>query len=99
MQSDRQKTNKREVSHSLEKVELTLVKQVSDLMTFLSEPKSDDSLYETVIAMVERALIQNALLRNDNIKNKAATYLGINRNTLQAKGVRLGVDFGKTKSS
>ena len=87
----------RDISFSVQEVELSLDKQISDVMTFLSEPKPIGRLYENIITMVERALLNNALARNDNIKSNAAKYLGINRNTLQAKITKLGIDLHKEK--
>jgi len=73
-------------------IEKSIEKHVADLITFLTEPHSSGPVYDSILAMVESAMIRIALKRNDNIKSKAALYLGISRNSLQAKMTRLGID-------
>ncbi len=45
----------------------------------------DGQIYELVIEQVEKRLIEEALGRCDQVKVKAADFLGINRNTLNKK--------------
>ncbi len=73
-------------------VERGIQEQIANLMTFLTEPHAASPVYESILAMVERSMLKTALKRNGNIKSKAAVYLGINRNSLQAKMVRLGLE-------
>jgi DNA-binding protein Fis len=41
--------------------------------------------------MVERALLRISLRRTNQVKSAAAAYLGVNRNTLQQKIIKLGI--------
>ncbi|MCF8054565.1 MAG: hypothetical protein K9K75_05030 [Deltaproteobacteria bacterium] len=73
-------------------VEKCLEKQVADVMTFLTEPHRTGHIHEEVMQMVERSLLRVAMERNNGVKSKAASYLGISRNSLQARLVRLGIN-------
>lgn len=50
------------------------------------------SIWDRVTQQLERTLIEEALIRCDSVKLKAADYLGINRNTLNKKYHDLGLD-------
>ncbi len=52
---------------------------------------SKSRLYDDVVEMVDRALVRIALRRSNRIKSAAASYLGINRNTLQNKIAKLEI--------
>src|SRR5262249_19257541 len=50
-----------------------------------SVPADEGKLYERLVEGVERELIEQVLLQCDNVQVKAATRLGMNRNTLHKK--------------
>jgi two-component system nitrogen regulation response regulator GlnG len=58
----------------------------------------EGQLYEHVLALVERPLLQAALERAGGNQLKAAQLLGINRNTLRKRMKELGIS-GKRGSS
>lgn len=47
-----------------------------------SEP---DDMYDMLINVVEKPLLEMVMLRTDNNQSKAAQWLGLNRNTLRKK--------------
>jgi DNA-binding NtrC family response regulator len=51
----------------------------------LKDPASSDSIYSEVIGVIEKALIQEALLRAGGNQLQAAALLGMNRSTLRKK--------------
>jgi DNA-binding protein Fis len=56
-------------------------------------------LYKTIIASLEKQLIEHMLERTEGNQLKAARFLGINRNTIRAKIKKLGIDVYKWKVS
>ena len=73
-------------------VEEILEKKIEDIVNLLaSMEKGKSTLYDDVVSIVERCLIKIALRRCDNVKLTAATFLGINRNTLHKKIDQWGV--------
>jgi two-component system nitrogen regulation response regulator GlnG len=56
-------------------------------------------LYKSVIAAIERRLIEQMLQRTEGNQLKAARILGINRNTIRTKIKKLGIDVQKWKVS
>ena len=54
-------------------------------------------IYKTLLAEVEKPLIESVLKRTEANKVKAAKMLGINRNTLDMKIKKLGIDVNKFK--
>jgi DNA-binding NtrC family response regulator len=58
-----------------------------------SLPAEDGRLYERLVGGVERELIEQVMQICDNIQIKAATRLGINRNTLHKKLMELAPDM------
>jgi DNA-binding protein Fis len=50
------------------------------------------NLYERVVSLVERELIQQVLMRCQGVQTKAAVRLGINRNTLHKKIEEFGLE-------
>ena len=54
----------------------------------------EGEIYQLVMDQVERALIERALAKCNNVKIKAADYLGINRNTLNKKVKDLNIQAG-----
>jgi transcriptional regulator with PAS, ATPase and Fis domain len=53
---------------------------------------SEDSLYTKIVNRVERELIAQVMTSCDNVQTKAATRLGINRNTLHKKLKEYGLE-------
>ena len=47
-----------------------------------SEP---NGMYDMLLAVVEKPLLEVVMQRADNNQSKAAQYLGLNRNTLRKK--------------
>jgi len=86
--------NKTEGLSSLQAVaEDILGQKLEDIATILSASGTNKSrLYEDVMDIVERCLFRIALQRSQNIKSRAADYLGINRNTFQKKMVKLNLE-------
>ncbi len=54
------------------------------------DESSSDKVYETIIKKVEKPLIELVLDKTRGNKKKAASILGINRNTLSKKMDELG---------
>ena len=70
-----------------------LGQKLEDIATILcASGTSKSRLYEDVVAIVERCLFRIALKRSQNVKSRAADYLGINRNTFQKKMVKLHLE-------
>jgi DNA-binding protein Fis len=70
-----------------------LGQKLEDIATILSGSGNGKSrLHEDVVAIVERCLFRIALQRSQNVKSRAADYLGINRNTFQKKMVKLHLE-------
>jgi DNA-binding protein Fis len=66
------------------------------LKLFLQEYQSDlcsSNLHALVINEIEKILIEEVLFHEEYNKKKAASTLGINRNTLQRKIISLGIEF------
>lgn len=55
-------------------------------------PVDPANLYELVLAEVERPLLKTILEHAGGNQSKAATMLGINRNTLRKKTLRYGLN-------
>jgi two-component system, NtrC family, nitrogen regulation response regulator GlnG len=55
-------------------------------------------LYKTVMAKVEKQLVDFVLEQNEGNQLKTAKILGINRNTLRTKIKRLGIDIKRWKA-
>jgi DNA-binding protein Fis len=69
-----------------------LEKNLEDITSILFSPdKNKSRIYDEVVDMMDRALIRIALRRTNNIKSAAASYLGINRNTLQKKMAKMEI--------
>ena len=54
-------------------------------------------IYENVISLVEKELIEKALERTYGNQVMAARILGLNRNTLHSKILKLSVDIQRFK--
>ena len=54
-------------------------------------------LYKSILAEIEKPLIEHILERTEGNQLKAARILGINRNTMRAKIKKLGIDPNKWK--
>jgi len=80
------------VPSSCSVVEGILEKKIEDIVNFLGSTENSKSrLYDDILATVERCLIRIALKRSNNVKTSAATFLGINRNTLHKKMEQLDI--------
>lgn len=55
-------------------------------------------LYKSVLAEIEKPLIEHILERTEGNQLKAARILGINRNTMRGKIKKLGIDPNKWKT-
>ncbi len=58
----------------------------------------EDALYTKIVNKVERELIAQVMATCDNVQTKAASRLGINRNTLHKKLKEHGLEEGDEKS-
>lgn len=56
-------------------------------------------LYKTVMAKVEKQLVDFVLEQTEGNQLKTARILGINRNTLRTKIKKLGIDITKWKAA
>lgn len=82
-----------EISSPRQLVEDIISEKMEHITTLLSNGEGRRSqLYDEVLEMVERSLFKIALRRNNNVKSKAADYLGINRNTFHKKMSKLHID-------
>jgi DNA-binding protein Fis len=85
-----QQTTPKEIAEKI------LEKNLEDITVMLQAPENNKSrIYNEVIDMVERALLRISLRRTNQVKSAAAAYLGVNRNTLQQKMVKLGISDEK----
>jgi Nif-specific regulatory protein len=80
----------RRTNHASESVE-ALTRRLADQAIADFELR-DGEIYQLVIDQIEKALIERALTKCDNVKTKAADFLGINRNTLNKKVKDLGIE-------
>ena len=71
-------------------------RRIKTLLDRLGSHHAPD-LYRRVLREVERALIEEALLRSKGSQTKAAKILSIHRNTLRARMRALGIKAGKRK--
>lgn len=62
----------------------TVTSQVQNLLAY-DDPNSEGDLYERVLQVVERPLLEQVMQRCQGNQLKAAALLGINRNTLRKK--------------
>ncbi|MBW6486453.1 MAG: hypothetical protein K0B01_09930 [Syntrophobacterales bacterium] len=70
--------------------ERILEKNLDDITAILFQPGINKSrIYDEVMEMVDRSLLRISLRRTNQVKSAAASYLGINRNTLQKKLIKL----------
>ena len=58
---------------------------------------SQRNIYQVILAVVERPLIESALERTFGNQSKAAKILGINRNTLYGKIKKLAINIRSYK--
>ncbi|MCM2295863.1 helix-turn-helix domain-containing protein [Rhodoferax sp.] len=59
----------------------------SNLENYLSDlgHSEPNGMYDMLLAVVEKPLLEVVMQRADNNQSKAAQYLGLNRNTLRKK--------------
>jgi len=74
----------------------TLTKAIEDTENFFLYEKESE-LYDFLINIIERPLIENILYRTEGNQLKAAKILGINRNTLHAKIKKLKINIENFK--
>jgi two-component system, NtrC family, nitrogen regulation response regulator GlnG len=55
------------------------------------------TVYKTVLEIIEKPLLEQALARTEGNQLKAARILGINRNTMRTKIKKFGIDANKWK--
>lgn len=74
-------------------IEDVIEKKLEDISTILysADCGKKSRLYEDIMLMVERSLLKIALRRSNYVKSSAAAYLGISRNTLQSKMLKMGI--------
>lgn len=91
--SDRVDDKSRDKSASPREVAAKILeKDLDDITAILCCPDSSKNrVYDDVIEMVDKALVRIALRRSNMVRSAAASYLGINRNTLQKKIAKLGI--------
>jgi two-component system nitrogen regulation response regulator GlnG len=71
-----------------------LAQPLRGLLAALGEAR-DGELYQHVLALVEKPLLEAVLARCGGNQLKAAAILGINRNTLRKKVRALGIEGGR----
>ena len=77
---------------SLDIAEQVLQQRLEEIVTILSlENRGKKKIYDDIVSLVEKILIQSALNRSNQVKSAAASFLGINRNTLHNKMEKLGI--------
>lgn len=77
---------------SLDIAEQVLQQRLEEIVTILSlENRGRKKIYDDIVSLVEKILIQSALNRSNQVKSAAASFLGINRNTLHNKMEKLGI--------
>ena len=74
-----------------------LTKAILEIEDFFLHEK-EGKLYDFLVGVIEKPLIENLLIKTEGNQLKAAKILGINRNTLHAKIKRLGIDAGYFKN-
>jgi two-component system nitrogen regulation response regulator GlnG len=74
----------------------TLKDKVIELEESLRREKRDE-LYKSILAEVERPLLEHILEFTGGNQLRAARILGLNRNTIRAKIKRLGINAGMYK--
>lgn len=85
--------DKENVASSFPVVEDIVEEKLEEIVTLLrSSEKGKSRLYDDVLSIIERVLIRIALRRSRNVKMTAATFLGISRNTLHNKMVKLKME-------
>ena len=78
-----------------EKIDL-LQSQIKDIETFFIR-QNTRHLYKHIIEIVEKPLIEMVLKNTKGNQKKAASLLGINRNTLHTKIKKLKINTGNFK--
>ena len=75
----------------------TLLNAIEEVEDFFFHEKKGQ-LYNFLLGVIERPLIENVLSRTRGNQVKAADILGINRNTLHAKIRKLSIDLERFKN-
>jgi DNA-binding protein Fis len=82
----------RDPHSSLDIAERVLQQRLDEIITILSlENRGKKKIYDDIVSLVEKILIQSALNRSNQVKSAAASFLGINRNTLHNKMEKFGI--------
>jgi len=68
-----------------------LTRAILEVEDFFLHEK-EGKLYDFLVDVIEKPLIENLLVKTEGNQLKAAKILGINRNTLHAKIRKLGID-------
>ena len=76
---------------------LTLLNAIEDIEDFFFYEKKGQ-LYNFLLGVIEKPLIENVLSRTGGNQVKAADILGMNRNTLHAKIRKLSIDVERFKN-
>lgn len=74
-----------------------LTRAILEVEDFFLHEK-EGKLYDFLVDVIEKPLIENLLVKTEGNQLKAAKILGINRNTLHAKIRKLGIDVGYYKN-
>ncbi|NQU03452.1 MAG: hypothetical protein HQ589_04830 [Syntrophaceae bacterium] len=84
------------ITSSFPVVEDIVEKKLEEIVTILGSNETGKSyLYDEILSMIERILIRISLRRSSNVKTAAASFLGISRNTLHNKMVKLKINNNK----
>jgi len=73
-----------------------LTRAILEVEDFFLHEK-EGKLYDFLVDVIEKPVIENLLVRTEGNQLKAAKILGINRNTLHAKIKKLGIDVKNYK--
>jgi len=80
-------------SGASDNVDDVIEKRIQEIVTVLAHQNGGKSnVYDIITSIVDRALIKVAMEQSHHVKSAAADFLGINRNTLHNKIVKLGMD-------
>ncbi|HOW42093.1 MAG TPA: helix-turn-helix domain-containing protein [Candidatus Omnitrophota bacterium] len=87
-----------QVLSSEEANRLSLKEKIGEIGDALLHEKKGQ-LYKSILAIIEKPLLEHVLARTEGNQLKAARILGINRNTIRAKIKKLGINTGEWKNA